>query len=62
MRTFGTDRLTDGLTDGAGYIGPADRQGGSNKSTNEWTHEIKITINQIKLSTKVYKSRYVPKT
>ena len=23
MRTFGTDRQTDGLTDGADYIGPA---------------------------------------
>ena len=26
-----TDRRTDRRTDGAGYIGPADRQGGSNK-------------------------------
>ena len=33
MRTFvadrQTDRQTDGQTDGAGYIGPANRQGGS---------------------------------
>ena len=31
MRTFGTDRQTDRQTDGAGYIGPADGKGGSNK-------------------------------
>jgi hypothetical protein len=31
MRTFGTDRRTDGRTDGAGYIGPAQGYGGSKK-------------------------------
>ena len=32
MRTFVTDRQTDRHTDGADYIGPAGRQGGSKKS------------------------------
>ena len=31
MRTFVTDRQTDGQTDGADYIGPAGGQGGSKK-------------------------------
>ena len=30
-----TDRRTDGQTDGAGYIGPADRQGGSKNQTSD---------------------------
>ena len=31
MRTFVTDGQTDRQTDGAGFIGPAGGQGGSNK-------------------------------
>ena len=32
MRSCVADRQTDRQTDGAGYIGPADRQGGSKKT------------------------------
>ena len=32
MRTFVADGQTDRRTDGAGYRGPADRQGGSKKT------------------------------
>ena len=32
-RVTQTDRQTDGQTAGSGYIGPADRQGGSKKFT-----------------------------
>ena len=39
MRTFGTDRQTDRLTDGADYIGPAVQRpaGRVQQAATEWT-------------------------
>ena len=58
LRHRQTDRQTDRLTDGAGFIGPADRQGGSNnrvldialllneatESLHHWTDALVTTI------------------
>ena len=40
MRTGVADGRTDGQTDGAGYIGPAKRQGGSKK----WLQQISVHL------------------
>ena len=41
MRTFVTDGQKDRRTDGAGYRGPADRQGGSNNHAGDPDHKNK---------------------
>ena len=44
MRTRVTDRKTDGRTDRAGYIGPAERQSGSNKRDNKEKSNVIILL------------------
>ena len=41
LRHRQTDRQTDGQTDGAGYIGPAEGNGGSKKTKNKLEKDYK---------------------
>ena len=47
MRTFVTDRQTDRLTDGAGYIGPEERvQKAAYKTTGQYPAKYRPVFNQ----------------